>query len=75
MGVVAAAVALLLDVRDLAVRRHFTVVAGHAPACQRSEAEETNKAHHAGSLVATGSNSCTAEFVAIETIELAGLPR
>jgi hypothetical protein len=66
MLVMAAGRTLLLDVRDLAVGCDFAVVARDATACQSSEAEETNKAHHAESLDATGSNSCTAEFVVLQ---------
>jgi hypothetical protein len=42
MGVVLAARALFLDVSNLAVRRHFTVVTGDASAPEGGESEEAN---------------------------------
>src|SRR5436190_4534804 len=43
------AFALLLDVSDLAARRHFAVATHDAPAGQRREAEQANQTHTAPS--------------------------
>jgi hypothetical protein len=42
MGVVLAAAALLFDIGNLTVRRHFTVATRDASATKGGESEETN---------------------------------
>ena len=46
MTVVSACRAFLLDVDHFAISRDLAVVTGHAPACERREAEEMNETHH-----------------------------
>src|SRR6476659_2800752 len=49
MPVARAAFAFLLDVGDLAARRHFAVATHDAPTGQRREAEQANQTHTAPS--------------------------